>query len=140
MEWRDLLKLQALSYASYYCNLSGFLHSADAAVGMTYGGTFSVFSVTVPFFRARNEYNPCSQNGTTPYDMSFRASDSESRNLPEWQVLSCGGSSLNVVDSSTPLCFGRNDISGGGFVLSTQVLFATLLGDESSPLRWVYRI
>ena len=36
MEWRDLPKLQALPYAGYYCNLSGFLHSADAAVGMTY--------------------------------------------------------------------------------------------------------
>ena len=38
MEWRDLLKLQILPYAGYYCNLGGFLHSADAAVGMTYGG------------------------------------------------------------------------------------------------------
>ena len=28
---------------------------------------------------------------------------SESRNLPEWQVLSCGGSLSHVVDSSTPL-------------------------------------
>ena len=28
---------------------------------------------------------------------------SESRNLPKWQVLSCGGSLSNVVDSSTPL-------------------------------------
>ena len=36
MEWRDLLKLQVFPYAGYYCNLSGFLHSADATVGMTY--------------------------------------------------------------------------------------------------------
>ena len=35
--------------------------------------------------------------------MSFRANECESRNLPEWQTLSCGGSSSNVVDSSTPL-------------------------------------
>ena len=35
MEWRDLLKLQILPYAGYFCNLGGFLHSACAAVGMT---------------------------------------------------------------------------------------------------------
>ena len=35
MEWRDLLKWQALPYVGYYCNLGGFLHSAGAAVGMT---------------------------------------------------------------------------------------------------------
>ena len=35
--------------------------------------------------------------------MSFRGSESESRNLPKWQVLSCVGSFPNVVDSSTPL-------------------------------------
>ena len=34
-EWRDLLKWQALPYAGYFCCLSGFLHSANAAVGMT---------------------------------------------------------------------------------------------------------
>ena len=38
-----------------------------------------------------------------PPIMSFRANGSESRNLPEWQVLSCGGSLSYVVDSSTPL-------------------------------------
>ena len=36
MEWRILPKWQALPYAGYYCNLRRFLHSADAAVGMTY--------------------------------------------------------------------------------------------------------
>ena len=36
MEWRNLPKRQALPYAGYYCNLRRFLHSADAAVGMTY--------------------------------------------------------------------------------------------------------
>ena len=35
MEWRDLPKWQALPYTGYYCNLGRFLHSADAAVGMT---------------------------------------------------------------------------------------------------------
>ena len=41
MEWRDLPKQQILPYAGYFCYLSGFLHSADAAVGMTYlGGGF----------------------------------------------------------------------------------------------------
>ena len=35
MEWRDLLKLQVLPYVGYFCNLGGFLHSADATVGMT---------------------------------------------------------------------------------------------------------
>ena len=44
--------------------------------------------------------------------MSFRGSGSESRNLPKWQALSCGGSYSNVVDSSTPLRCGRNDITG----------------------------
>ena len=33
----------------------------------------------------------------------------EWRNLPKLQVLSCGGSYSNVVDSSTPLRCGRND-------------------------------
>ena len=50
----------------------------------------------------RGNYNLCKQTGTTP-DMSFRAKHSESRNLPEWQVLSCGYFSSHVVDSSIPL-------------------------------------
>ena len=33
--------------------------------------------------------------------------------------------------------FARNDISGGGSVLSPRVLFDTLHGDESSPLHYV---
>ena len=36
MEWRDLPKLQTLPYAGYFRYLGRFLHSADAAVGMTY--------------------------------------------------------------------------------------------------------
>ena len=40
---------------------------------------------------------------------------SESRNLPEWQILSCVGSFPNVVDSSAPLRYGRNDKTGGRF-------------------------
>ena len=47
-----------------------------------------------------------------PLDMSFRGSVSESRNLPELQVLPCSGSFSNVVDSSTPLRCGRNDNFG----------------------------
>ncbi len=35
MEWRDLPKLQILPCVGYFCNLRRFLHSADAAVGMT---------------------------------------------------------------------------------------------------------
>ena len=35
MEWRDLPKQQAFPYAGNFCNLGRFLHSADAAVGMT---------------------------------------------------------------------------------------------------------
>ena len=50
----------------------------------------------------RGNYNPCRQP-EPPTDMSFRAKRSESRNLPELHVLSCGGSSSNVVDFSTPL-------------------------------------
>ncbi len=38
---------------------------------------------------------------------------SESRNLPKLQILSCVGPFSNVVDSSTPLRYGRNDISEG---------------------------
>ena len=30
MEWRDLPKLQILPYVGHFCNLGGFLHSADA--------------------------------------------------------------------------------------------------------------
>ena len=65
---------------------------------------------------------PCNVANTThadktapPTDMSFRANGSEPRNLPELQILSCGGSLSNVVDSSTPLRCGRNDITGGRF-------------------------
>ena len=39
MKWRDLPKQQILPYVGYFCNLGGFLHSADAAVGMTKWGT-----------------------------------------------------------------------------------------------------
>ena len=35
MKWRDLPKQQILPYVGYFCNLGRFLHSADAAVGMT---------------------------------------------------------------------------------------------------------
>ena len=41
--------------------------------------------------------------------MSSRGSESESRDLPKLQVLSCVGSLSNVVDFSTPLRCGRND-------------------------------
>ena len=44
--------------------------------------------------------------------MSFRGSECESRDLPKLQILSYGGSLSNVVDSSTPLRCGRNDITG----------------------------
>ena len=37
-ESRNLPKLQTLPCVGYYCNLGGFLHSACAAVGMTYRG------------------------------------------------------------------------------------------------------
>ena len=37
-ESRNLPKLQTLPCVGYYCNLSRFLHSACAAVGMTYRG------------------------------------------------------------------------------------------------------
>ena len=57
--------------------------------------------------------------------MSFRASESESRNLPKQQVLSCVGSFSHVVDSSTPLRYGRNDILEGDSVLSAQVILET---------------
>ena len=64
----------------------------------------------------RNEYNPCGQNGAPPPDMSFRGSESESRNLTKLQILSCVGFFSNVVDSSTPLRSGRNDKPEGGFI------------------------
>ena len=50
----------------------------------------------------RSEYNPCRQNETTHRHVIPRE-QSESRNLPELQILSCVGSLSNVVDSSTPL-------------------------------------
>ena len=53
-------------------------------------------------------------NGTTHRHVIPRE-QSESRNLPKLQVLSCVGSSPNVVDSSTPLRYGRND-NGGTFL------------------------
>ena len=62
-------------------------------------------------FRGRCDYNLCGHNGTTPRHVIPRER-SESRNLPELQILSCGGSLSNVVDSSTPLRCGRNDKVG----------------------------
>ena len=50
----------------------------------------------------RCNYNPCGQNGTTHRHV-IPSERSESRNLPKHLVLSCGGSSYYVVDSSTPL-------------------------------------
>ena len=50
MEWRDLLKLQALPYAGYFCCLGRFLHSADATVGMTYVFALIVADTNVPQF------------------------------------------------------------------------------------------
>ena len=92
----------------------------------------------------RNEYNPCRQNGTTLRYVIPRER-SESRNLPEWQILSCGGYYCNLggfLHSADAK--GLNDISGEWFRLSTQVIIATLHGDESSPLhcvyRWTYRV
>ena len=51
----------------------------------------------------RGNDNPCANKPEPPPDMSFRANGSEPRNLPKWQVLSCGGSLSHVVDSSAPL-------------------------------------
>ena len=69
-----------------------------------------------------DDSSPCNVANTThadktapPTDMSFRANGSEPRNLPELQILSCGSSLSNVVDSSTPLRCGRNDITGRRF-------------------------
>ena len=42
----------------------------------------------------RCNYNPCGQNGTTHRFCHSERSETESRNLPEWQVLSCGGNFL----------------------------------------------
>ena len=50
----------------------------------------------------RGNYNPCGQTGTT-YQYVIPSERSESRNLPKWQVLSCGYFLSHVVDSSTPL-------------------------------------
>ena len=38
------------------------------------------------------------------------------------------------------LSLPRNDMSGGVYRSSARVVIATLHGDESSPLHWVYRI
>ena len=65
-----------------------------------------------------------------PPDMSFRGSVSESRNLPELQVLPCSGSFSNVVDSSTPLRCGRNDNFGA--FLRIRPLFL----QHFTPPRW----
>ena len=52
----------------------------------------------------------CVDKTEPPPDMSFRGSETEPRNLLKRQDLSCVGSSSNVVDSSAPLRYGRNDI------------------------------
>ena len=50
-------------------------------------------------------------NGIAPRHVIPRE-QSESRNLPEFQILPCVGSFSNVEDSSTPLRCGRNDNFG----------------------------
>ena len=50
-----------------------------------------------------------------PPDMSFRASETESRNLPTWQILPCIGTFCHVVDSSTPLIATVGMTMGGRF-------------------------
>ena len=54
-------------------------------------------------------------NRTTPRHV-IPSERSEPRNLSKQQVLSCVGSSFHVVDSSTPLRYGRNDMSTGGSI------------------------
>ena len=62
----------------------------------------------------RNEYNQWGQTGTTPRHV-IPSERSEPRNLPKLQVLSCGGSFTNVVDSSTTLTL-RSEWHIGGLV------------------------
>ena len=72
-----------------------------------------------------------------PPDMSFRGSESESRNLPKLRILSCVGFFSNVVDSSTPLRCGRNDMLFSLYVTNSNAPRFRPPGpdgDESSPL------
>ena len=71
-----------------------------------------------------DDSSPCSVTNTTrwdktepPTDMSFRGSESESRNLPKWQILPCVGYYCNLgrflhsADAQD-----LNDTSIGGFI------------------------
>ena len=50
----------------------------------------------------RGNYNLCGQP-EPPTEYVIPSERSESRNLPEWQILHCVGTFCHVVDSSTPL-------------------------------------
>ena len=63
----------------------------------------------------------------TTYRHVIPSERSESRNLPELQILSCVGSFYHVVDSSTPPCSGRNDISGSGPVYPHRLFLQCFL-------------
>mgnify|MGYP004644357731 CR=1 FL=1 len=69
--------------------------------------------------------------------MSFRPQECESRNLLKQQVLPDVGYFCYLGRFLDSHSFARNDMSVGGFVLSTRVLIGTCHGDESSPLHCV---
>ena len=103
--------------------MNGTTHQRNSRGGNLPPATFRIQPVWL------NGTTKCSGDDSSPCNVSNRTrgdktvpppptchserARSESRNLPEWQVLSCGGSLSNVVDSSTPLRSGRNDKMGG---------------------------
>ena len=108
-ERRDLPKWQILSCVGNFCNLGGFLHSADAAVGMTYLGGVAPFIHTGCFCNV-------SRNGTqaVPYGFAGWWILSSARVVfvtllggaprSESKSIDCRGQShLDSIDESSPL-------------------------------------
>ena len=102
-EWRDLLKWQALPYAGYFCCLSGFLHSANAAVGMTYWRV-------IPFCSHRLYSKRGGRQGCRPYDYAGGQYRSTTQVVfGTWRAAGC-----------RPYGY-----AGGRYRLTTQVVFET---------------
>ena len=116
MEWRDLPKQQILPYVGYFCNLGGFLHSACAAVGMTYVPGFGYYKqkcTTTPAYAGWRWIIAATLRSTIhPHGLYSERSRNGTQAVP----------------------YG---FAGEWFRLTAQVVFGTLLGDESSPLHCV---
>ena len=135
MEWRDLLKWQVLPYAGNFCYLGRFLHSACAAVGMTFRGV-------VPFTHTGCFCN-VSRNGTQAVLYGFAG---------RWILFNHTGYICNVAACLPPLqcvvlCntvwsirLNNYNVPGGRFVAPTIHLFRITMFSTCIPSFCVCKI